>query len=81
MKDEVFVQILIAVSGFLIVFVINQGTKALDSAKTSFREAMKEFSENIKEMKESIVELNINVAAVITRVDSHEKRITKLEDL
>lgn len=36
-------------------------------------------SEDVRQMTESVKQLNMNVAVVIERVDTHEKRITRLE--
>jgi len=40
---------------------------------------LREVTQTLKEMKESVEELNINVAVIIEKVNSHEKRIAHLE--
>jgi hypothetical protein len=42
--------------------------------------ALKDAVTQIRGMKESVIELNEKIAVIVSRVDSHERRITRLED-
>ncbi len=69
MNASEIIQILLAVSGSLLAFHVSQVNKRLDKITDFFGE-----------LTRAVSMLSSQIAVVIERVDSHERRINRLEE-